>query len=99
MCFSYPYAEGPLNSSEPQVRLAVDPMKWSRVKAEAVSAICKYDESQSAASYYNPLIRFHSRWSDLGEGDFTFAELGAHHAMKGYALLANYCGIEPLLAV
>lgn len=93
MCFPFNMAE-PLNSSEAAVRLAVDPMKWSSIKVEAVSAICKHDESQEASSYYNPLIRFHNRWSDLGETDFTFSEMGAHLEMKGYSLLANRCGNE-----
>lgn len=93
ICFPYKMAE-PLNSSEGAVRLAVDPMKWSSIKVEAVSAICKYDESQEASSYYNPLIRFHSRWSYLGETDLTFSEMGAHLDMKGYSLLADRCGNE-----
>ena len=92
MCF--PYAETPLNSKEGAVRFAIDPMRFSPVKMEAISAICEKDQSQNAMSYYNPLIRFHGRWSSLGENDFTYTERLSHDEMKGYTLLSRYGGNE-----
>lgn len=86
--------EEPLNSSEATTRLAIDPMKWSNVKIETISAVCKHDTSQDIASYYDPLIRFHDRWTELSENDFAFFELNSHAEMKGYSLLQNYCGNE-----
>lgn len=93
ICFPFD-SEEPLNSSEAAVRLAMDSMRWSKVKVEAVAEICKNDDMQSAASYYNPLIRFHTRWINLKEDDFTFFELSGHNEMKGYVLLSDYYGRE-----
>ena len=91
ICFPYD-AKNPINSSEAAARLALDPMKWSSVKVEAISAVCEYDKEQDVASYYNPLIRFHDRWSELSENDFAYFELSGHGEMKGYSLLSNHCG-------
>lgn len=85
ICF--PYLDTPLNTREAAVRYAIDPMRWSPVKIEAIAAICAYDAEQTAISYYYPLNRFHERWTSLDEDDFNFAERLSHGEMKGYALL------------
>ena len=87
----YDFSSEPLNSSEVTVRRALDYMKWSAVKREAVADICARDESQSASSYYFPNIRYHNRWlNDLKEVDFLLPEWGDLYQMKGYALVTHY---------
>lgn len=76
-------ADDPLNTSESHTRKAMDYMKWSSVKADAVGDICEIDENQTRNSYYFPNIRFHTRWSDLSEGDFT-DDLSSHFELKGF---------------
>lgn len=88
LCFLYSVSE-PLNSEEPATRKAIDYMKWSSIKTEAIDAICTNDENQSKSSYYFPNIRFHSRWTDLKEDDFTSFELDNHYELKGYYFLPN----------
>lgn len=89
----YDFSEEPLNSSEVTVRRALDHMRWSRVKAEAIADICAQDENQSVSSYYFPNVRYHNRWlNDMKEVDFLLSEWGAFYQMKGYALVTRYPG-------
>lgn len=88
MLFEYDPTE-PLNTTEPCTRMAMDAMKWSKVKYEAVKAICANDETQSFNSYLFKNIRFHTRWTNLTEQDFTFRALEKHCELKGYAPLAT----------
>lgn len=78
--------EEPLNSAESCTRKAIDYMKWSPVKADAVKDICSIDKNQSALSYYLPNARFHTRWEELSEDDFT-GDLSSHYELKGFCPL------------
>lgn len=64
-----------LKYGEPQKeaynRLALDGMKWSKTKLDAINA-SKTDE-ESLASYIWPLLRYHSRWKELTAEDFKYA--------------------------
>lgn len=93
MLFPYSVME-PLNTAESCTRKAMDFMKWSSVKKEAVETICALDENQSLLSYYFPNIRYHARWKELSEDDFVFSDMAEHYELMGYAPLAGYCGIE-----
>ena len=82
--------EEPLNSAESCTRKAFDYMHWSSVKKDAVKTICKLDENQSELSYYLPNIRYHTRWKELSENDFTYAKKSQHYELKGYAPFSHY---------
>lgn len=87
-----------LNSEEAYTRKAFDYMKWSGVKKEAVEMICKLDQNQSLLSYYLPNIRYHTRWKELLESDFSYGEIEQHHELKGYNVLpycVNYQEYQP----
>ena len=91
----FPYkSQETLNTDESCTRKAMDYMKWSSVKMEAVDTICKLDENQSLSSYYFPNIRYHERWANLSENDFSFWNMAEHWELKGYAPLVTYCGSE-----
>lgn len=79
--------EEALNSSEPYTRYVLDFMKWGPVKREAIRTVCALDPEESIASYYLPNIRFHSRWVDLDEDDFSYGKLDDNPALKGYTAL------------
>ena len=51
-------------------RMTLDGMKLSATKLRAINASMTEDES--FVSYLFPILRFHSRWSDLGKEDFTY---------------------------
>lgn len=90
LCFEF-MADEPLNSSEVTIRRALDHMRWSGVKWEAVCDICARDQAQSVSSYIFPNIRYHDRWlSDLKEADFTPWDWPAFYQLKGYALVTDY---------
>lgn len=83
-----------LNSPEISIRRALDYMKWSPVKLEAVRTVCKLDEEQSLPGYFLPNIRYHERWKELTENDFVLADMVEGYGLKGYAALGRQCGIE-----
>lgn len=87
MLFPYNSSE-PLNTAEATTRKAMDYMKWSKVKREAVRDICEIDENQSKMSYYFTNIRFHTRWKNLNEDDFTYSEMKQHENLKGFSALS-----------
>jgi len=58
----------PTRDIEPYNRMALDGLRWSRAKADAVRASMLPEESFS--SYVLPLLRFHGRWSELGRTDW-----------------------------
>lgn len=89
------HPEDPINTDESLTRKCLDPMKWSSVKREAVSALCKIDEKQSEISYYLTNIRFHTRWSELTEYDFMSDEYQSSE-LKGYSPIWIY-GAETYL--
>lgn len=80
-----------LNTNEVCIRRALDYMKWSSVKREAIQTICELDDSQSLFSYYFPNIRYHTRWMELTEDDFLFLDMVKQYKHMGYAPLAGNC--------
>ena len=85
-CFFFKRNTEPLNSGEAFVRKALDFMKWSPVKLEAVQAIRNLDTKQSRMSYFFPNIRYHSRWTDLQEEDMPFSQMASHTELKGFTI-------------
>lgn len=79
----------PLNTSESFTRMAMDAMRWSDVKWEAIHDICRLDESQTVNSYIFRNVRFHNRWMDLSENDFKFISLENHYELKGFSALSQ----------
>ncbi len=82
------HPESPINTSEPITRKCLDAMRFSPVKKEAVKELCAMDKSQTELSYYLTNIRFHSRWSELEEQDFTPSDYN-FSPLKGYAPLGD----------
>ncbi len=52
-------------------RMVFDGMKWSRLKWEGVQASAM--EEEHMVEYLFPLLRYHSRWSELTKEDFLYA--------------------------
>lgn len=85
--FSDNYVYNDMNCSEPAVRKAMDNMRLSPLKWEAAQTIARIDPTQSSLSYLLPNIRYHSRWTELGEDDFTKSSMVAHGALKGFTIM------------
>jgi len=65
-------------------RMTLDGMKLSSVKLQAIRASMTEDES--FASYLFPLLRFHSRWNDLGAEDFEYLFARDRVSHNGYMM-------------
>ncbi|MBD5469556.1 MAG: hypothetical protein HDR19_00135 [Lachnospiraceae bacterium] len=72
-------------SSEAYIRKAIDYMKWSNVKVQAIEDICSIDTNQTKNSYYFTNLRFHTRWAELSENDFSYSKMSSHYEMKGFS--------------
>lgn len=83
------HPETPINTNEGLTRNCLDPMKWSKVKMEAVSELCKLDPAHSELSFYLTNIRFHDRWKAIQDHDMLFSDL-QHNELKGYAPIKWY---------
>ena len=91
--FLFPrHAETPVNTQESFVRKCLDPMHYSSVKAAAINEVCSLDPAQttlqSKLSYYLTNLRYHDRWENMTEADFT-PGLVSHEELKGYSALLN----------
>ena len=65
--FSIKYGEP---QSEAYNRMTLDGMEWSQSKVDAINASMTKEEN--FLSYVFPLLRFHSRWSDLTGEDWQY---------------------------
>lgn len=83
------HPENPLNSTEASIRKCLDPMKWSKIKMEAVKELCAVNPSQTALSFYLTNIRFHTRWTELTEYDLNLSQSQSSE-LKGYSAIATY---------
>ena len=85
---------GPLNSIEGCTRKALDFMKWSPVKMEAINQICNIDFGQDRLSYYMPNVRYHTRWTELNKEDYSSLSMFTKFELKGYSMLEKESGID-----
>lgn len=72
-------------------RMTLDGMKWSSEKIEAIKASMLPNER--FIDYIFPILRFHSRWSELKEEDFTYIFNKPKISTRGY--LKN-TGVKPM---
>ena len=72
-------------------RMTLDGMKWSASKVKAVKASMLPEEK--FITYVFPLLRFHSRWSELKEEDFKYIFNKPVVSQSGY--LVNK-GVHPV---
>ena len=81
--------------SEAYNRLALDGMKWSGSKAASINA--SMTEEEDFISYVFPLLRFHSRWSELKGEDFEYAfKKVPQLSINGYLMRIDVDGTQKL---
>ena len=68
--------------SEAYNRMTLDGMKWSSSKVKAIYASMQEDES--FIDYLFPILRYHSRWSELTSDDFTYMFSRPQVSFNGY---------------
>lgn len=82
-------------------RMTLDGMKWSKAKAASIQASMTPEES--FVSYVFPLLRFHSRWSELTNEDFRYMFSRDTVSHNGYLMQAGESAVttmprKPVLA-
>lgn len=75
------------DGGEPFARRALDYMKWSEVKSEAINAARQKYPEITPMSFYLPNIRFHERWKEVNEDDFLYRKLAGSYELKGYSAI------------
>lgn len=76
-------------SSESNYRKAFDNMKFGKNKLEAITDPVFENSKIDMLSYLFPIVRFHSRWSELEDKDFTEAFKNESFAYKGMDLVTD----------
>ncbi|MDO5294815.1 MAG: SGNH/GDSL hydrolase family protein [bacterium] len=63
-------------------RMSLDGMRWSKSKIDAINAsMC---EEESFMSYVFPLLRYHSRWSEMNANDVKYMFSSKQISHNGY---------------
>ena len=81
-------------SGEPAYRKAVDYMRWSEVKWEAVKIHCEKDGELSLSGYIFPILEYHSRWDELEEEDISYLYTDKKDPYLGFVVPAGSCEIS-----
>ena len=92
----YKESNTPFNMNESFMRKSMDPMKWSKNKADAVHVICSEDHAQSEMSYYFTNLLYHSRWKEMTKDEIMMDAKNA--PLKGFSPLfvTNTEPFEPI---
>ena len=74
MKYDTPESTGRQSQREAYNRMTLDTMKWSSSKWNAILASMTEEERQweAMATYLFPILRYHDRWSQLTQEDFTY---------------------------
>lgn len=70
------------SNSEAYNRMTLEGMEWSVSKVKAIQASMKEDEN--FIDYVFPILRYHSRWSELTADDFQYMFSGKKVSHNGY---------------
>ena len=73
-------------------RMSIEGMKWSSSKAKDIKA--SMTEEESFLSYVFPVLRYHSRWSELTADDFRYYFGAEPNFFAGYYLRADVKAAE-----
>ncbi len=79
--------------SEAYNRMTLDGMKWSKSKIAAISA--SMTEEEEFLSYVFPILRFHSRWREIGAEDWKYLFDRKKVSHNGYLMQT---GVVPKLS-
>lgn len=78
--------------SEAYNRMSIEGMRWSRSKIDCIRA--SMTEEESFLSYVFPILRYHTRWSELTTDDFRYFFGAEPNFFSGYYLRADVKAAE-----
>ncbi len=73
--------------SEAYNRMSIEGMRWSKSKVDCIKA--SMTEEESFLSYVFPILRYHSRWSEINSDDFKYFFGAEPNFFSGYYLRAD----------
>lgn len=73
-------------------RMSIEGMRWSKSKIDCIKA--SMTEEESFLSYVFPILRYHSRWSELTADDFKYYFGAKPNFFSGYYLRADIKAAE-----
>jgi hypothetical protein len=82
------------SQSEAYNRMTLEGMKWSPSKVKAIFASMKEDES--FVDYVFPILRYHSRWSELTATDVEYMFSSKKVSHNGYYMRVDVKPVEEL---
>ena len=94
MKYDTPKSTGKSSQREAYNRMTLDSMRWSASKWNSIKASMTEEEKEweSMFTYMFPLLRYHSRWSDLKKEDFTYLFKRKQISDNGYLMQT---GVKP----
>ncbi|MBQ4600060.1 MAG: SGNH/GDSL hydrolase family protein [Oscillospiraceae bacterium] len=97
MKYHTPASAGSSDQREAYNRMTLDGMRWSSSKWNSILASMTETEKQwqSIFTYLFPILRYHSRWSELKQDDFTYLFQKEQIGHNGYLMQT---GIKPVTA-
>ncbi len=95
MKYDTPASTGSADQREAYNRMTLDGMRWSASKWDAITASMTEQEQkwQSMFTYVFPILRYHSRWSELTADDFTYLFRKEQIGHNGYLMQT---GVKPV---
>lgn len=82
--------------SEAYNRMTLEGMEWSTSKVDAINASMKEDEQ--FLDYVFPILRYHSRWSELSSDDFKYMFTRKKVSHNGYYMRVDVKPVETIPA-
>ena len=74
-------------------RMTLDGMRWSSSKINSIRA--SLTDEESMIEYLFPILRYHSRWSDLTAEDFKYIFTRDQVTHNGYYMRVDVKGVNP----
>lgn len=95
MKYDTPKSTGSQDQREAYNRMALDGMRWSKSKWDAINASMTEEEKEKEAqwTYIFPILRYHDRWSQLTADDFKYWFKRDQVTDNGYLMQT---GIKPM---
>lgn len=95
MKYDTPESTGSQTRREAYNRMTLDTMRWSGAKLGAILASMTQEERdwEGLFTYLFPLLRYHDRWSELTEEDFTYWLKREPVSDNGYLMQT---GVKPM---
>ena len=93
--FAFNRCNNPSNSLESATQKSLNYMHWTRNRVDAIKAFCEIEPELYSWESFIPNLRYHDRWKELHEEDFTFGEIASRSQLMGYSgAFRYYCRID-----